>query len=241
MGTALQDAVRQNPNLILAGGSARQIDGTDHLTTAELLVAAFTQKSVDLIIDFSGIDGNQTLVEALETLSTKNQRLAVLVGTTGLSPEDLARWKKLPQRVLIAPNTSLGILKLAKAAQVSAPALYHAGFDIEITETHHNRKKDAPSGTALFLAEAIREVLPELELTTHRDGVRSRRQLGLHAIRGGGVVGEHDIRFISDTEEVKLSHRAFSRSLFAEGALHLGLWLTTKPAGQQYKLLDVDL
>ncbi len=244
MGQALKSAIANSPDLDLVGASAGKFDAPSKLagtpTTSKLLADALNEAQAEIVIDFSGIEGNRTLLEAAKSLEVTTLNVGFVIGTTGLSPSTLDSWNSVTHKVLIAPNTSLGILKLAKAAQGAAPALYQAGFDIEITETHHNRKKDAPSGTALLLAKAIQTVLPELQIVTNRTGLRSRNELGIHAVRGGGVVGEHEIRFISDTDEVKLSHRAFSRSLFADGALHLGRWLHSKPSGK-YELLQVNL
>ncbi len=177
--------------------------------------------AVDVIIDFSTPKGTRELLSALSGVSGK----VILIGTTGLTNRDLTHIKKLAKKgrhqVLVAGNTSLGIATLVRACLAFASSLSEAGFDIEITESHHNRKADAPSGTALLLARSLQARLKGYRIETKRSGKRQPKTIGVHSVRGGGVVGEHEVRFISDYEEVKFSHRAFSRALFADGAIRL--------------------
>ena len=236
--------VEQHPDLRLAGGSSRHFEG-EHFhqgrpVTSELLAQSLAQGEIDVVLDFSGVEGNETLIAALATGKASGK--AVLVGTTGLSDQQLARWRELADhqklKLLIAPNTSLGILLTVKAALLAAVPLAGAGFDIEITETHHRAKKDAPSGTARFIADTLAAGVPGLHVTTERQGPRQPGEIGVHAVRGGGVIGEHEVRLIGDNEEITISHRAFSRSLFAAGALVLATWLVRQKPGC-YGLLDV--
>jgi 4-hydroxy-tetrahydrodipicolinate reductase len=116
------------------------------------------------------------------------------------------------------------------------------GFDIEITETHHRMKADAPSGTALLLADVIHSALPGSTIDFNRTGARKKNSIGVHSVRGGGIFGEHDIRLISDDEELSISHRAFSRALFAKGALSLTLEIEAKvPSGKVMELSEFIL
>jgi 4-hydroxy-tetrahydrodipicolinate reductase len=185
-------------------------------------------QGADIIIDFSSPAGTSALIKSLSASSEK----VVLIGTTGLSEKlkiDIkAVAKKGQHKILLAGNTSLGAATLAKLAIIAARALGAEGFDIEVTETHHRMKADSPSGTALFLAEMIQRTVSGSKIVFNGTGKRAPGTIGIHSVRGGGVIGEHDIRFISDAEELCLSHRALNRSLFARGALNLALELGSK-------------
>jgi len=228
----------------LIGGSARSAeDDTQQIVSSPAAIAAqLLRTKTQIVLDFSSASGNQLLLTALES-SESIRDLSVLIGSTGMNQEDYQNWcnlaKKRLFRLLFAPNTSIGILMAVKAASLIAPSLKQLGFDIEITETHHRRKLDAPSGTARFLAESVAGSVGDLKIVTARHGGRQENELGVHAVRGGGVFGEHEIRLIGDSEEVCVSHRAFSRTLFADGALVLASWLFSQKAGV-YSLLDID-
>ncbi len=233
MGQSISEAINEDKqDFTLLGGFSEE-SGFDSSTDFE---------KADLLLDFSTEEGNRQLLSFLEQSATEN--LAVVIGTTGLSEQRQHAWTTLAKekglRLLFAPNTSLGILVLAKTAMQLTPTLFGEKFDIEIVETHHRAKRDAPSGTAVFLSEAVCKANSDLKVENQRQGLRQRNEVGVHAMRGGGVFGEHAVRFIGDFEEVTLSHRAFSRSLFAKGALVLGRWLLGKEKGS-YRLLDIDL
>jgi 4-hydroxy-tetrahydrodipicolinate reductase len=227
---------------LAAGSRALTLAGQsfEPAMTKEALAQALARKEVALAIDFTTPEGNTLLREALAAVKDK----AVLVGTTGLPPDAKEQWKALAAknglRVLIAPNTSLGVLVTSKLVADAAKVLARLGFDVEITETHHKHKVDAPSGTAKFLAEAARAGAPELTVGGAHGGPRVPREIGMHAVRGGGVFGEHEVRFLGEAEEVTVAHRAFSRSLFATGALVLGEWLLARSPGF-YALADVAI
>ena len=227
----LFDAGRNPDGLMLRGGSG---SGTSGAELESGLGAS------DCVIDFSTVAGNEVLLQHLEQGSAKPA--SVILGTTGLSESVLGRWKVLAKkrafRLLIAPNTSVGILMTLRAALSVAGLCSKQNFDIEIVETHHRGKKDAPSGTAAFLADQISESVGQ-PWTSGRQGERARDEIGVHAIRGGGVFGEHSVRLIGDFEEITISHRAFSRTLFASGSLILAVWLLKQPPGA-YTILDVD-
>jgi 4-hydroxy-tetrahydrodipicolinate reductase len=248
MGRELQQVMAAAPARFgLVGGSSRTFESElflqGKLVTAETLAHALARDAVDVIVDFSTPSANDVLLAAMRLLSVPRR---VLVGTTGLSAEALAAWKALaskgPHSVLIAPNTSLGVLVMARAVALAAAPLARAGFDIEIVETHHRAKRDAPSGTARFLADAVRKTSPSLSVSMgpRPAGPRSDGEIGMHSVRGGGVFGEHDVRCLGQDEEVTLSHRAFSRALFASGALTLSSWLAKRPPGL-HSLDDVAL
>lgn len=247
MGLEIQKAIAEGSSgFRLIGGSARSFEGgTLHQgrpVTAPQLAHVLSIDKIDLVLDFSTAEGNELLREAVSQASIKGLR--VLIGTTGLSEASIKAWKTVAREqslsLLMAPNTSLGILLMAKAALVAAAPLAKLGFDIEVIETHHRQKRDAPSGTAKFLANTLADAIPGKKVTTGRDDARMPEEIGVHAVRGGGVFGEHEIRIIGDHEEIAITHRAFSRTLFASGALVLAKWLSTKEAGV-YGLLDVDL
>jgi len=197
--------------------------------------------AAELILDFSTVEGNQAL---LKTLSASKSKAAVLIGTTGLEKKQLGEWEKLAKKnnccVLIAPNTSMGIFLLSRICEMFGAALFDSGFDIEIAEIHHRNKVDAPSGTAKLLAQSLNKAVPKLKVVSgSRNQKRSREDLGIQSLRGGAVFGEHDVKFLGDNEEITLSHRALSRSLFAQGALKFGSWLTKQKPGY-YQLGDVE-
>lgn len=228
MGQQLIEALKESAGLKLgAAVDDREINAFDEkhtavLKTSEKSLIAVTQ-GVDVIIDFSSPKATASLTKALAA----SQNKTVLVGTTGIdAKQKLALFnaaKKGRHKLLLAGNTSLGIATMAKLSRLAVASLCPAGFDIEIIETHHKLKVDAPSGTALFLAKVLQKAEPKLKVIFERKGKRTENTVCIHAVRGGGVVGEHSIRFISDSEEIEISHRAFSRILFAKGALHLAL------------------
>lgn len=179
------------------------------------LIAEQTDAPADVVIDFSSASGTRAALDLALA-----RRAALLVGTTGLPPETISALRDASSQiaVLLAPNTSLGIAAVADAAARLARAL-GPSYRASIVESHHIHKKDAPSGTALRLAEAVRGAGGELP----QDQVLS--------IRAGDIVGEHTIRFAGPGEVIDLTHRATSRDLFALGALRAAKWLHGRGAG----------
>lgn len=192
----------------------------------------------DVIIDFS----HPSALEPLLAMA-KSNRLPAVISTTGLSEEQIALIHETAKDIPIfhSANMSLGVNLIRELARAAARVLGHE-FDIEIVEKHHNRKIDAPSGTALMLADGISEVLPEPpQYTYDRHSRRSKRQkneIGLHAVRGGTIVGEHDIIFAGRDEVITISHSASSKEIFATGSLNAALFLAGKPAGL-YSMQDI--
>ncbi|MBE6638220.1 MAG: 4-hydroxy-tetrahydrodipicolinate reductase [Ruminococcaceae bacterium] len=182
----------------------------------------------DLVIDFSHHSAVPCLMEEV----TK-RGLPVVVCTTGLSQEETDAVKNASNQVPVffSANMSVGIALLCDLARTAAKTMQ--GADIEIVEAHHNRKLDAPSGTALMLANAIREVLPEKQLVCGRNGQQKREkdEIGMHAIRMGNVVGMHEIHIATDTQIITLRHEAQDRGVFAEGAIRAAEYLANKSAG----------
>jgi 4-hydroxy-tetrahydrodipicolinate reductase len=194
-----------------------------------------------VVIDFSGHQG--TAGNALRIAEWKK---SLVIGTTGLAPDE----KKVIEQaaaiipVVLAPNMSLGVNLLLSLVQKAAEALKGKGYDIEIIERHHRRKKDSPSGTAIGLGEAAAKGLgwDLKKVSVHgREGLVGERpveQIGFHAVRGGDLIGDHTVLFAADGECIELSHRATSREAFALGALRAAAWITDRKAGL-YSMRDV--
>ena len=191
-------------------------------------------EEADAVIDFSTAAAIDSLLAACEA-----KKIPLVLCTTGLEKMQQAA-KAVP--VLRSANMSLGINLLMKLVQDAARTLYGADFDIEIVEQHHRRKLDAPSGTALALAESINEALDSSCSFTfdrsQRHEKRDPREIGISAVRGGSIVGEHEVIFAGQDEVVRISHSAYSRSIFAKGAISAARFLAGKPAGL-YSMSDV--
>lgn len=193
----------------------------------------------DVVIDFSAAPA----VDALLAYCVE-KRLPCVLCTTGLSEKQLADVKEASGKVAIlkSANMSLGINLLLKMVKEAADVLAEAGFDIEIVEKHHNLKKDAPSGTALALADSINEEFDNAYRYVYdRSQVREAREkkeIGISAVRGGTIVGDHDVIFAGADEVVTFSHRAYSKAVFGKGAVQAAKFLAGRPAGM-YDMSDV--
>lgn len=193
----------------------------------------------DAIIDFSNAAGVDKLLDYCV-----EKQVPVVLCTTGLSEEQLAHVKAASEKVAIlkSANMSLGINMLLKLLKEATSILAPAGFDIEIVEKHHNLKLDAPSGTALALADSINEELNNsYEYVYDRSQVREKRsekEIGISAVRGGTIVGDHDVIFAGADEVITFSHRAYSKAVFGKGAVQAAKFLAGKPAGM-YDMSDV--
>jgi 4-hydroxy-tetrahydrodipicolinate reductase len=247
MGREICSLLTSHPQLVLGASVDRnEIKAHDLKHTAVLKPTQSSLNAVmagvDVVIDFSTPDGTRNLIKSL----SKETGKCVLIGTTGLDKKIKSELQKVARagdhKILVAGNTSVGVFTLAKLAVSAAKLLAPLGFDIEITETHHRMKADAPSGTALLLADVIQSALPSSVIEFNRRGTRKKNSIGIHSVRGGGVFGEHDIRLISDDEELSIGHRAFSRALFAKGALSIALEIKTKvPNGKAMELSEFIL
>jgi 4-hydroxy-tetrahydrodipicolinate reductase len=193
----------------------------------------------DVIVDFS----NASAVDGLLDYCT-DKGIPVVLCSTGLSPEQLNKVKEASSKVAIlkSANMSVGVNALIKVLKEVSPLFAAAGFDIEIVEKHHNQKLDAPSGTAIALADSINESLNnEYEYVNDRSTRREKRpvkEIGISAVRGGTIVGDHDVIFAGHDEVVTLSHRAYSRAIFGKGAIQAAKFLAGKSAGM-YDMSDV--
>lgn len=209
-----------------------EIQGVDSKTDIDKLVEDF-----DVIIDFSHPSSLNKLLEfALKT------RTPVVIATTGFDEEQQAEINRAAEEIplLQASNTSIGMNLLFSLVKQSAKALGE-GVDIEIVESHHRRKKDAPSGSAKSLVQSVEQGLNEKRKIVYgREGESPREtgEIGVHAIRGGDIKGVHHVHFIDDMEQITLSHEAMDRKVFASGALKAGKFLINQPPGK-YGMEDV--
>ncbi|MCX7903489.1 MAG: 4-hydroxy-tetrahydrodipicolinate reductase [Caloramator sp.] len=196
------------------------------------------QEDVDVLIDFSN---HSALDSILEFGLSKNVPLVIC--TTGFSPEEKDKMKKASEKIPIlnSANMSIGINLITNLLKNIAPILY-GDFDIEIIEKHHNQKLDSPSGTALMLADAINSSLKNsLEYVYGRHSKtdkRKKQELGIHAIRGGAIVGEHSVIFAGAGEVIEINHSALSRDVFAYGAIRAAKFLAGQEPGF-YTMNDV--
>ena len=187
------------------------------------------EELADVIIDFTH---HATIEDTLSyAIKTKTP---IVIATTGFNDEELTKIKKASNIIPIfhSSNMSLGVNVLVKLVKEAAKSLN--GFDIEIIEKHHNKKLDAPSGTAVMIANGVKEVLPDSEYIYGRHGrsdKRSSNEIGIHAIRGGTIVGEHTTIFAGHDEVVEIKHSAQSKDIFAKGAIAAAKFLVKQEAG----------
>jgi len=184
--------------------------------------------SADMIIDFSHHLGTAELLKyAVE------KKIPAVIATTGHTDEELEIIKKAADEIPVfhSANMSLGVALLVELAVKTAEVMNDA--DIEIVETHHNRKLDAPSGTALMIAKAINTVRENAFFKFGRSGSEKRKksEIGIHAVRRGNIVGIHEVLVSTDSQTITLKHEAHSRALFAEGAISAAEFMLNKPAG----------
>lgn len=231
-------------NICKADDNCEIVAGVDKFTGIENEFPVFTSLAevnvdFDVIIDFS----NSAAIDDLLEYSEKNDKPVVLC-TTGLSEAQLEKACEVSKKtaVLRSANMSLGINTLYDLCKKATAVFAEAGFDIEIVEKHHNQKLDAPSGTALALADAINEELDNsYEYVYDRSQKREKRtktEIGISAVRGGSIVGEHEIIFAGLDEVITIKHTAYSKSVFAKGAVEAAKYLNGKPAGM-YDMKDV--
>jgi 4-hydroxy-tetrahydrodipicolinate reductase len=217
---------------VAMGGQAQGVTVTDDP------LEAFAKAHA--VIDFTSPAATVAFAEI-----TAQARCVHVIGTTGMSDEDLSKLKAAARHATIvrAGNMSLGVNLLVQLTRQVAAAL-DEDYDIEVIEAHHNQKVDAPSGTALMLGEAAAEgrgVSLDAVSDRARDGITGKRErghIGFHAIRGGDIVGEHDVMFAAAGERITLRHVASDRSVFARGALKAALWAQGRKPGE-YDMLDV--
>ena len=230
--------------IVAADKDAEIVAGIDIVDNRQNPYPVFTNiddcnVEADVIIDFASAKAIDKLLDYVET-----RKIPVVLCTTGLSEEQLARVEEVSKKVAVlkSANMSLGINTLFKVLKSVSPLLAEAGFDIEIVEKHHHFKVDAPSGTALALADSINDALNnEYNYVYDRSQVRQKRdskEIGISAVRAGTIVGEHEVIFAGTDEVIEFKHTAYSRSVFGKGAVEAAKYLAGKPAGM-YDMSDV--
>jgi 4-hydroxy-tetrahydrodipicolinate reductase len=237
MGLAVAAAVEAAPDLVLAG----RFDRPD-AAGAGLVDRSAALQGADVVVDFSTPAASVALAGEAATLGGP----ALVIGSTGFSPGEIDALAEAALRIPIvrAGNFSLGVNMLMGLVELASAALSPSEFDIEVTEAHHRRKVDAPSGTALMLGEAAargRGVDLDRAAIRARDGITGARPegaIGFSVVRGGGVIGEHSVLFAGEDEILTLSHSARDRGLFARGALAAARWAVTRTPGA-YDMQDV--
>ena len=236
MGQMIINSSKNFPNIKIVAGIDRFPN--DKCNFKIFKNAADVNIDYDVLIDFSRPDALKDLLE----LSIKNNKPIILC-STGYNENDLnlinEKSKIIP--IFKSANMSLGINLLNSLLKKVVPILFE-NYDIEIIEKHHNQKVDSPSGTALLLADTIKEAIPnETKYVYGRAGEskREKNEIGIHAIRGGSIVGDHDIIFAGSGEIIELSHTALSREVFAVGALKAAEYMSTKIFPRLYNMEDV--
>ena len=237
MGQMITGIIASDPEIEIVAG----VDASDHIRNTYPVFSNIEACDIaaDVVIDFC-------VAEAVDGLLDYCVERQIPCGlcTTGLSEAQLAHGAEDSKRVAVlkSANMSLGINVLLKLLKEAAGILVPSGFDIEIVEKHHNLKVDAPSGTALALADSINEEFDnEYEYVYDRSQVRAKRtdkEIGISAVRGGTIVGDHDVIFAGEDEVITFSHRAYSKALFGKGAVQAAKFLKDKPAGR-YDMKDV--
>lgn len=237
MGRVITELVEKDSDIQIVAGIDPFDDGHNKYPVFSSI--AECDVKADVIIDFAAANAEDAL---LDYCAANN--VPVVVCTTGLSTEQLDKVRATACKVAVlkSANMSLGINTLFKLLQDAAKVLAPAGFDIEIVEKHHNQKLDAPSGTALALADSIKEVLPEGYFykydRSQEKAKRDAKEIGISAVRGGTIVGVHDVIFAGQDEVIEFTHTAYSKSVFAKGAIEAAKFLAGKPAGM-YDMGDV--
>ena len=226
MGTHVLECIAKNSDLELFCGVDPKTTGCENYKYYDSFDKV--EGKADVIIDFSF----HTLVKGVLDYAVKT-KTPVLIATTALDDEDKKAVAKASQKVpvFLAANMSVGVALLADFAKQAASMFPDA--DIEIVEAHHNRKVDAPSGTAIMLANAIKEVRPEAEYVYGRGGEakRGKNEIGIHALRMANIVGEHEVYITTDSQQLVLRHNAYDRSLFADGAVKAAAFLVNQGKG----------
>ena len=237
MGQVISGIVEKDPDAEIVAGIDIADQGKNSYPVFTDIDAC--QVEADAIIDFSSAKATDKLLEY-----SAARQIPVVLCSTGLSQEQLAKVEETSRKVAVlkSANMSLGINTLLKLVQDAAKVLAAAGFDMEIVEKHHRLKLDAPSGTALALADSINEAMDnQYHYVYDRSPKREKRddkEIGISAVRGGTIVGEHEIIFAGQDEVIEFKHTAYSKAIFGKGAVEAAKFLAGKPAGR-YDMSDV--
>ena len=232
MGRMITEIVKGDGNAVIAAGVDTYTGVQNDYPVFESIDKC--DVDVDVVIDFStagAVDG--LLAYCVE------KKLPVVLCTTGLSEEQQTKVAEASKSIAVlkSANMSLGINLLLKLLKDAAKVLAPSGYDVELVERHHNQKLDAPSGTALALADSVNEALGN-EYHYVYDRSREEKEIGISAVRGGTIVGEHEVIFAGTDEVIEFKHTAYSRGVFAKGAVEAGKFLAGKEAGM-YDMGDV--
>lgn len=237
MGQVISGIVEKDPDAEIVAGIDIADQGKNSYPVFTDIDAC--QVEADAIIDFSSAKATDKLLEY-----SAARQIPVVLCSTGLSEEQLAKVEETSKKVAVlkSANMSLGINTLLKLVQDAAKVLATAGFDMEIVEKHHRLKVDAPSGTALALADSINEAMDnKYHYVYDRSQKREKRddkEIGISAVRGGTIVGEHEIIFAGQDEVIEFKHTAYSKAIFGKGAVEAAKFLAGKPVGR-YDMSDV--
>ncbi len=240
MGTlVIQEAAKVKDMRLVAGldaiGAGATLPGGIIVREASELESVLRESKPDVLIDFTIAKAAVNNVSTAASLG-----IDLVVGTTGFSSGQHSQMKEAIDghvAAVITPNFALGVNVFWKLVADAAAAL--KGYDIEIIEAHHNQKKDAPSGTALATVQAIKTALGEREVVYGREGVMPRgKEIGVHAVRGGDIVGDHTVLLAGAGERLEIKHQAHSRTAFASGAVLAADWVAGKEPGI-YTMADV--
>ena len=237
MGQVISGIVEKDPDAEIVAGIDIADQGKNSYPVFTDIDAC--QVEADAIIDFSSAKATDKLLEY-----SAARQIPVVLCSTGLSQEQLAKVEETSRKVAVlkSANMALGINTLLKLVQDAAKVLAAAGFDMEIVEKHHRLKLDAPSGTALALADSINEAMDnQYHYVYDRSQKREKRddkEIGISAVRGGTIVGEHEIIFAGQDEVIEFKHTAYSKAIFGKGAVEAAKFLAGKPAGR-YDMSDV--
>lgn len=237
MGQMITGIIKEDTEAQIVAG----IDLSDHIKNEYPVFSSIKECDVeaDVIIDFASPKAEDALLDYCV-----EKKIPAVLCTTGLSSEQIGRIDRESKKVALlrSANMSLGINMMMKLLKDAVKTLAPAGFDVEIVEKHHNLKKDAPSGTALALADAINEQMDgQYEYVYDRSGryeQRGKKELGISAVRGGNIVGQHDVIFAGLDEVIEFRHTAYSKGVFAKGAVSAAKFLAGKKPGM-YDMKDV--
>ncbi len=237
MGQVITGIVNEDADTVIVAGVDPYDDGHNNYPVFSSIEKCDVE--ADVIIDFASAKAVDALLDYSE-----GKNIPVVLCTTGLSQEQLNRVNETSKKVAVlkSANMSVGINTLMKVLKSVAPVFAEAGFDIEIVEKHHNQKVDAPSGTALALADSINESLDnvyEYKYDRSKERVkRAKNEIGISAVRGGSIVGEHEVIFAGMDEVIEFKHTAYSKAIFAKGAVQAAKFLSGKQPGL-YNMSDV--
>ncbi len=237
MGQVISELVKEDTEIEIVAG----IDLTDNKENDYPVYTSLKdcKEEADVIIDFCSAKAIDGLLDYCV-----ERKLPVVLCTTGLSQEQLKRVEEVSRKVAVlkSANMSLGVNVLLKLVKEAAKTLANAGFDMEIVEKHHNLKVDAPSGTALALADSLNEAMnQQYHYVYDRSQVHQKRdekEIGISSVRGGNIVGDHEVIFAGMDEVITFQHTAYSKAIFGKGAIAAAKFMAGKEAGY-YQMSDV--